>query len=230
MRPRLPLLSGSPTRRSRGRGVTLWPVSPSLVRPRPLARALGKGRGNIMALIKCKECGNEISSKAETCPKCGMRLKASPKSNSGSGCIVGFFKLIGGLVGGLIGLGVAISLLSNNSVSPTRQLEIRCEEASKTQANESDIRAFYESCIAAGSSQIKAQERINQEQNTESNSEKLRIIFNRYLLQMNLSSKRKCSQKLQLHYQKQHQLKLYYQHPLKTIQKPLVNLTNHLIN
>ena len=31
----------SPTRRSRGRGVTLWPVSPSLVRPRPLARALG---------------------------------------------------------------------------------------------------------------------------------------------------------------------------------------------
>ena len=34
-------LSGSPTRRSRGRGVTLWPVSPSFVRPRPLARALG---------------------------------------------------------------------------------------------------------------------------------------------------------------------------------------------
>ena len=39
-----------PTRRSRGRGVTLWPVSPSSVRPRPLARALGastvkEGRG-----------------------------------------------------------------------------------------------------------------------------------------------------------------------------------------
>ena len=31
----------SPTRRSRGRGVTIWPVSPSFVRPRPLARALG---------------------------------------------------------------------------------------------------------------------------------------------------------------------------------------------
>ena len=44
MRPRLPLLSGSPTRRSRGRGVTLWPVSPSLVRPRPLARALGASK------------------------------------------------------------------------------------------------------------------------------------------------------------------------------------------
>ena len=31
----------SPTRRSRGRGVTIWPVSPSSVRPRPLALALG---------------------------------------------------------------------------------------------------------------------------------------------------------------------------------------------
>ena len=30
-----------PTRRSRGRGVMLWPVSPSFVRPRPLALALG---------------------------------------------------------------------------------------------------------------------------------------------------------------------------------------------
>jgi len=34
----------SPTRRSRGRGVTIWPVSPSFVRPRPLARALGASK------------------------------------------------------------------------------------------------------------------------------------------------------------------------------------------
>ena len=27
-----------------------------------------------MALIKCKECGTEVSSKAETCPKCGVRV------------------------------------------------------------------------------------------------------------------------------------------------------------
>ena len=33
-----------PTRRSRGRGVTLWPVSPSLIRPRPLALALGASK------------------------------------------------------------------------------------------------------------------------------------------------------------------------------------------
>ena len=117
-----------------------------------------------MALIKCKECGNEISSKAETCPKCGLRLKGSPKSNSGSGCIVGLGKLIGGLIGGAIVLVIAISLLSNqNPTTPTRQLEIRCEEASKTQSDESEQKVFYESCISSGSSQIRAQERINGE-------------------------------------------------------------------
>lgn len=29
-----------------------------------------------MALIKCEECGNEISTKAEACPKCGAPVKA----------------------------------------------------------------------------------------------------------------------------------------------------------
>ena len=28
-----------------------------------------------MALIKCKECGTEVSSKADACPKCGVKLK-----------------------------------------------------------------------------------------------------------------------------------------------------------
>ncbi len=28
-----------------------------------------------MALIKCKECGSDVSSKAGTCPKCGVTLK-----------------------------------------------------------------------------------------------------------------------------------------------------------
>lgn len=34
-----------------------------------------------MALIKCKECGTEVSSKAESCPKCGAKVKAK-----GMGC------------------------------------------------------------------------------------------------------------------------------------------------
>lgn len=27
-----------------------------------------------MALIKCKECGNDVSDKAKTCPKCGAKV------------------------------------------------------------------------------------------------------------------------------------------------------------
>jgi hypothetical protein len=30
-----------------------------------------------MALTKCKECGNEVSKSAKTCPKCGAKLKNS---------------------------------------------------------------------------------------------------------------------------------------------------------
>ncbi len=30
-----------------------------------------------MALIKCPECGKEISSQVSTCPSCGYRLKKS---------------------------------------------------------------------------------------------------------------------------------------------------------
>jgi len=39
-----------------------------------------------MALIKCKECGTEVSSKAETCPKCGARVAAKPM---GCGTLIG---------------------------------------------------------------------------------------------------------------------------------------------
>lgn len=35
-----------------------------------------------MALVKCEECGNEVSSKAKACPKCGAKVKA--KSHLGS--------------------------------------------------------------------------------------------------------------------------------------------------
>jgi hypothetical protein len=37
-----------------------------------------------MALIECKECGNEVSSKAESCPKCGAAVETK-----GMGCGTG---------------------------------------------------------------------------------------------------------------------------------------------
>lgn len=47
-----------------------------------------------MALVKCKECGAEISSEAKTCPKCGMQIIKKP-----IGC---------GTVFGVIFLGIII--------------------------------------------------------------------------------------------------------------------------
>jgi hypothetical protein len=54
-----------------------------------------------MALIKCKECGSEVSTDAKSCPKCGARLKKS-------GCLpilgYGFLGLIAlAVIGDLIG-------------------------------------------------------------------------------------------------------------------------------
>ncbi|MDA8107561.1 MAG: zinc ribbon domain-containing protein [Betaproteobacteria bacterium] len=47
-----------------------------------------------MALIKCKECGTEVSSKAEACPKCGARVAAKPM---GCGTLIGVI-LLGGVI------------------------------------------------------------------------------------------------------------------------------------
>ena len=45
-----------------------------------------------MSLIKCKECGKEISSKAAACPHCG----AEPYKRSG--CLIAFLAIIGGFM------------------------------------------------------------------------------------------------------------------------------------
>lgn len=38
-----------------------------------------------MALINCKECGNQVSKKADKCPHCGIKLKSK-----GNGCLLSF--------------------------------------------------------------------------------------------------------------------------------------------
>ncbi|MEN6475661.1 MAG: zinc-ribbon domain-containing protein [Syntrophaceae bacterium] len=44
-----------------------------------------------MALKKCKECGNEVSTKADKCPHCGAKVKG----NIGCLGLIGIFILIG---------------------------------------------------------------------------------------------------------------------------------------
>lgn len=73
-----------------------------------------------MALIKCKECGAKVSTKAKTCPQCGAKLKK------------GTSKLILGLLGLTI-LGMYLSVSTGHkdtSVPPTKE-EIAAKQALK---------------------------------------------------------------------------------------------------
>jgi hypothetical protein len=49
-----------------------------------------------MALTKCKECGHEVSKKAEVCPQCGNPLKKKKKSGGSSSFFV-LLLIVGGL-------------------------------------------------------------------------------------------------------------------------------------
>ncbi len=64
-----------------------------------------------MALVKCKECGNKVSTKADKCPNCGAAIKKS------IGC-VGCMGWLGILVLGLIFLGVIGNFLEPD---PTKE-------------------------------------------------------------------------------------------------------------
>lgn len=56
-----------------------------------------------MALIKCTECGKEISSEAKSCPNCGKLLKKSKNFNSKMIYLVlGIVVLVGGIIFGLV--------------------------------------------------------------------------------------------------------------------------------
>ncbi len=61
-----------------------------------------------MALIKCKECGHEISQKATSCPKCGAPL---PKRTS----------VVTWIVAGVLGLLLLNGILRSGSTPPSEQ-------------------------------------------------------------------------------------------------------------
>lgn len=53
-----------------------------------------------MALVKCKECGNDVARDAKTCPKCGTKLMMGLGKKLGFGFLGAFvFMLFVGMVG-----------------------------------------------------------------------------------------------------------------------------------
>ena len=78
-------------------------------------------------------------------------MKARP-----SGCLGGFFKILGGLIGGVVGLLFAVSFLANEDKrDPIQELESRCGSAADSYPNESQRQAFYSNCVSSGKAKLK---------------------------------------------------------------------------
>lgn len=84
-----------------------------------------------MALITCPECGNQVSTDAKSCPKCGARTK--PKS-----------KALYWIIGTPLGLLILLAIIGSNP-SP--------ETAEKRQA-----RAVYELCVSDMKDELRSRE------------------------------------------------------------------------
>lgn len=72
-----------------------------------------------MALIKCKECGNQISSSAKSCPKCGAKVKSS-------GCFGKLFKIAIYIVIGFLALSLIVYI-----IDPPDKTKVKQEDNSK---------------------------------------------------------------------------------------------------
>ena len=86
-----------------------------------------------MSLISCPECKNEVSSQAESCPKCGYVVKKSQKeTKSGSGCGIGCLAIIAIIVIlGIIGSFLDSDSNSSNSSTPKTAEELHRERIEK---------------------------------------------------------------------------------------------------
>lgn len=107
-------------------------------------------------MIKCKECGSKLSTKATACPSCGAMTKSEP----GAGA-----KLLGSLISGgiMIWLGFlifgAIGLRQpKDPQAMLKELEAKCAaSANDAPASWGNKKNIYESCVFGGKNQLRAQ-------------------------------------------------------------------------
>lgn len=102
-----------------------------------------------MALIKCHECGKEVSTDAKNCPSCGAVVK-TPKKKSRLGKLVMYAFI------GAVAVGVLSKALNNDQ--PSKQLTPE-EEANKTK-NET-LSVLAKQCTSAIVSSLKVREDAN---------------------------------------------------------------------
>ena len=87
-----------------------------------------------MALIKCTECGHEVSDKAQTCPNCGAPVGLAQPSNQqlnntysnidteGSSSKKWLYLVVGILAVSLLGLAAWLFLFNEDKQNQTKQI------------------------------------------------------------------------------------------------------------
>lgn len=74
-----------------------------------------------MTLIKCRECGNEVSTEATACPKCGAKVKyKKPMSRTAK------------MLGGLLVVSVIAGMVASNTAVETRKATDAARQAALT--------------------------------------------------------------------------------------------------
>lgn len=96
-----------------------------------------------MALIKCKECGNEISNKADSCPRCGSKVKQSTISGT-----------IGWVIGGLFVFIYALGMILPNQSSDSN-FETLTSNADEFKTTAEEISEEYESNSVSADNKFK---------------------------------------------------------------------------
>jgi len=111
-----------------------------------------------MALIKCKECGNEVSSTAQTCPKCGAKVKKK----------TGILTWIVGIVFAMVVIGMVSGNLEQSEQQEAKQQQA-AETKSKQEAEKKRVEALtpeqkaeHEMKVAEERAAKEAQERREQ--------------------------------------------------------------------
>lgn len=90
-----------------------------------------------MALIKCKECGNQISSSAKSCPKCGAKVKSS-------GCFGKLFKIAIYIVIGFLALSLIVYIIDPPDKTKVKQEDnSKKEDVTKTEPEKNIWTGYY---------------------------------------------------------------------------------------
>lgn len=109
-----------------------------------------------MAITKCKECGGKLSTKADACPSCGARTKAVP--GAGAKLVGSLATLILFLWLGAMLIGALTSTEKKDPAELVKELEAKCAASTKDlPKNMGDKKNFYDSCVAGGKAQFRAQ-------------------------------------------------------------------------